>query len=87
MDCITLRNKFDTTIIGWYDGSTSNFSTDQRRAKIFFDREDADLVASRLRSQYPRVAQYVEVTAAVQPAAIIYTAPPGRMLGQRTARR
>ena len=87
MDCITLRNKFDTTIIGWYDGSTSNFSTDQRRAKIFLDREDADLVASRLRSQYPRVAQYVEVTAAVQPTAIIYTAPTGRMLGQRTARR
>ena len=29
MYCITLRNKFDKTIIGWYDASVSNFSTDQ----------------------------------------------------------
>jgi TolB-like protein len=27
MYCITLRNKFDKTIIGWYDASASNFST------------------------------------------------------------
>ena len=45
MYCITLRNKFDKTIIGWYDASASNFSTDQRRAKLFLDRVDADLVA------------------------------------------
>src|SRR5439155_18879476 len=36
--CIALRNKFDKTIIGWYDASASNFSTDQRRAKLFLDR-------------------------------------------------
>ena len=63
MYCITLRNKFDKTIIGWYDASASNFSTDQRRAKHFFDRVDADLVADQLRRMYPRLAQDIEVTA------------------------
>jgi hypothetical protein len=72
MYCITLRNKFDATIIGWYDGSTSNFSTDQRRAKLFFDRVDADLVAYQLRRMYPRIGQDIEVTPAAQPTAIIY---------------
>src|SRR6202048_62975 len=57
MYCITLRNKFDKTIIGWYDASASNFSTDQRRAKHFVDRVDADLVADRLRRMYPRLAE------------------------------
>jgi hypothetical protein len=65
MYCVTLRNKFDTTIIGWYDGSASNFCTDQRRAKLFFDRADADLVADQLRSMHPRIAQDIEVTPAV----------------------
>jgi hypothetical protein len=73
MYCITLRNKFDNTIVGWYDQSASNWSTDQRRAKVFHDRDDADLVANQLRRQYPRVAQYVDVTSAIQPTAIIYT--------------
>jgi hypothetical protein len=61
MYCITLRNKFDKTIVGWYDASVSNFSTDQRRAKHFFDRVDADLVADQLRRMYPRLAQDIEV--------------------------
>ena len=65
MYCITLRNKFDKTIIGWYDASASNFSTDQRRAKHFVDRVDADLVADQL----PRLAQDIEVTA-VQPTGL-----------------
>ena len=69
MYCITLRNKFDKTIIGWYDASASNFSTDQRRAKHFFDRVDADLVADQLRRMYPRLAQDIEVTA-VQPTGL-----------------
>ena len=73
MYCIILRNKFDKTIIGWYDASASNFSTDQRRAKLFFDRVDADLVADQLRCMYPRVAQDVEVTP-VQPTGIKYSA-------------
>jgi hypothetical protein len=55
-----------------YDGSASNFSTDQRRAKLFFDRVDADLVAYQLRRMYPRIAQDIEVSSAVQPTAIIY---------------
>src|SRR5438270_9729200 len=63
MYCITLRNKFDKTIIGWYDASASNFSTDQRRAKHFFSRVDADLIADQLRRMYPRLAQDIEVTA------------------------
>jgi len=72
MYCITLRNKFDKTIIGWYDASASNFSTDQRRAKLFLDRVDADLVADQLRRMYPRLAQDIEVTP-VQPTALIYS--------------
>jgi hypothetical protein len=70
--CIALRNKFDKTIIGWYDASGSNFSTDQRRAKLFLDRVDAHLVADQLRRMYPRLAQDIEVTP-VQPAALIYS--------------
>src|SRR5690349_9350546 len=69
MYCITLRNKFDKTIIGWYDASASNFSTDQRRAKHFFDRVDADLLADQLRRMYPRLVQDIEVTA-VQPTGL-----------------
>jgi len=69
MYCIILRNKFDETIIGWYDASASNFSTDQRRAKHFIDRVDAGLVADQLRRMYPRLAQDIEVTA-VQPTGL-----------------
>jgi hypothetical protein len=72
MYCIILRNKFDKTIIGWHDASASNFSTDQRRAKLFFDRVDAEFVADQLRRMYPRVAQDVEVTP-VQPTGIKYS--------------
>ena len=71
--CVTLRNKFDNTIIGWYDASASNFSTDQRRAKFFIDRVDADRVAYRLRRIYPRLAQDIEVTPAVRQTALIYS--------------
>jgi hypothetical protein len=71
MYCITLRNKFDKTIIGWYDASASNFSTDQRRAKLFVDRVDADAVAYQLRSMYPRLTQDIEVTPAVQATALV----------------
>src|SRR6202047_4603078 len=82
MYCITLRNKFDKTIIGWYDASASNFSTDQRRAKHFFDRVDADLVADQLRRMYPRLAQDIEVTA-VQPTGLTgRSRKPGSGLGK-----
>jgi hypothetical protein len=50
----------------------SNFSTDQRRAKLFCDRVDADLVAYQLRCMYPRIGQDIEVTPAAQPTAMIY---------------
>ena len=72
MYIITLRNKFDNSIVGWYEQSASHWSTDQRRAKIFLDRDDADLMADQLRRRYRRIAQYIEV-AGVQPTAIIYT--------------
>jgi hypothetical protein len=71
MYCITLRNKFDNTIVGWYDQSASHFSTDQRRVKVFRDRDAAELVANQLRRQYPRVAQCIDVSA-VEPTAIVY---------------
>jgi hypothetical protein len=71
MYCITLRNKFDKTIIGWYDASGSNFSTDQRRAKLFSDRVEAELVADQLRRLYPRLTQNIEVTPAVEFTALI----------------
>jgi hypothetical protein len=70
MFCIILRNKFDKTIIGWYDASASNFSTDQRRAKLFVARVDADSVADQLRRMYPRLVQDIEVTP-VQPSGIM----------------
>ena len=69
---IILRDNFDKTIVGWYDASASNFSTDQRRAKHFFSRIDADLVADQLRRMYPRLAQDIEVTA-VQPTGLTCT--------------
>jgi hypothetical protein len=72
MYCITLRNKFDKTIIGWYDASASNFSTDQRRAKLFVDRIDADAVAYQLRRMYPRLTQDIEVTP-VQPTTLVHS--------------
>jgi hypothetical protein len=71
MYCITLRNKFDDTVVGWYDQSASHFSTDQRRAKVFRDREAADLVANQLRRWYPRVAKYIDVSS-IEPTAIVY---------------
>jgi hypothetical protein len=73
MYCIALRNKFDKTIIGWYDGSASNFSTDQRRAKLFVDRVYADAVAYQLRRMYPRLTQDIEVTPAIQSTVLVYS--------------
>jgi hypothetical protein len=71
MYCITLRNKFDDTVVGWYDQSASHFSTDQRRAKVFRDRDDADLVANQLRRRYAHVAKYIDVST-IEPTAIVY---------------
>jgi hypothetical protein len=71
MYCITLRNNFDDTIVGWYDQSASHFSTDQRRAKVFRDRNAADVVVNQLRRRYPRVAKYIDVSA-IEPTAIVY---------------
>ena len=71
MYCITLRSKFDDTIVGWYDQSASHFSTDQRRAKVFHNRDAAELVANQLRRRYPRVAKHIDVSA-IEPTAIVY---------------
>jgi hypothetical protein len=72
MYCITLSEQVGHNNHRWYDGSASNFSTDQRRAKLFSDRVDADLVAYQLRRMYPRISQNIEVTPAAQPTAMIY---------------
>src|ERR1700719_3077913 len=75
MYCITLRNKFDKTIVGWYDASASNFSNrpaahgDLLACKDIGRENDADFVADQLRRMYPRLAQDIEVTA-VQPTGL-----------------
>src|SRR5215813_14904283 len=71
MYCITLRNKFDKTIIGWYDASASNFSTDQRRASS--SSIGSTLMRWLISSGAPRLAQDIEVTSAVQPTALLYS--------------
>src|SRR3984893_6252465 len=95
MYCSALRNKFDKTIIGWYDASASNFSTDQRRAKHFVDRVDADLVADRLRRMYPRLAEQLravlrgdKLLPAAEAVEIVRALPHGHVLAALgTARR
>jgi hypothetical protein len=63
MYIITLRS-----IVGYYDGSGSNFSTDPTRAKLFYDRDDADLVANQLRQALPRIAPYIDVVTPMMPS-------------------
>src|SRR5205085_1015952 len=41
---ITLRSRTDAGITGWYDASTSRWSTDHRRQKLFGDKHEAKLI-------------------------------------------
>jgi hypothetical protein len=57
---ITLRSRTDAGITGWYDSSTS-WSTDHTRQKLFGDKHEAKLIRNELRSLCPRNAEVVNV--------------------------
>jgi len=67
---ITLRSRTDAGITGWYDASTSRWSTDHRRQKLFGDKHDAKLIRDELRSLCPRNAELINV----EPARVEETA-------------
>jgi hypothetical protein len=58
---ITLRSTTDAGITGWYDGSTSRWSTDHTRQKLFGDKHEAKLIRDELRSLCPRNAEVINV--------------------------
>jgi hypothetical protein len=60
--CITLRSRADTTIItGWYAGSACRWSTDDKRRKVFDNKQDARAVCYELRSLCPRNAKVINI--------------------------
>jgi hypothetical protein len=59
--CITLRSRTDARITGWYDGSDSRWSTDQKRQKVFYKKRDAGPVCHELRSLCPRNAKVINI--------------------------
>jgi hypothetical protein len=58
---ITLRSRTDARITGWYDGSTSRWSTDHARQKVFDDSHEAKLTRDELRNLCPRNAEVINV--------------------------
>ena len=58
---ITLRSRTDAGITGWYDGSTTRWSTDHTRQKLFGDKYEAKLIRDELRSLCPRNAAVINV--------------------------
>ena len=58
---ITLRSRTDARITGWYDGSSSRWSTDHIRQKLFDDKHEAKLIRDELRSLCPRNAEVINV--------------------------
>jgi len=63
MYCITLRSRTDARITGWYDGSESRWSTDNRRQKLFDKKRDARPVCQDLRKLCPRNATVINIEA------------------------
>ena len=61
MYCITLRSRTDTSITGWYDGSHSGWSTDQKRQRLFDKKGDARPVCQDLRKLCPRNAKVINI--------------------------
>ena len=60
--CITLRSRTDTRIItGWYAGNQCRWSTDDKRQKVFDNKQDARSVCHELRSLCPRNAQVINI--------------------------
>jgi hypothetical protein len=58
---ITLRSKTDATITGWYDGSSSRWSTDHTRQRLFDNKHEAKSVCDELHSLCPRNAKVISV--------------------------
>ena len=48
-------------ITGWYDGSSSRWSTDHTRQKLFDNKREAKSVRDELRSLCPRNAKVISV--------------------------
>ena len=51
------------TITGWYDGSDSRWSTDNKRQKLFAKKSDARPVCDELRILCPRNAEVINIQA------------------------
>ena len=58
---ITLRSRTDARITGWYDGSSSRWSTDHTRQKLFDSKHEATSIRDELRSLCPRNAEVINV--------------------------
>jgi hypothetical protein len=58
---ITLRSRTDARITGWYDGSSSRWSTDHARQRLFDKKHEAKLIRDELRSLCPRNAKVINI--------------------------
>ena len=61
--CITFRSRTGARITGWYDGSDSRWSTDNKRQKLFAKKSDAGPVCDELRILCPRNAEGINIEA------------------------
>lgn len=61
--CITLRSRTGARITGWYDGSDSRWSTDNKRQKLFAKKSDATPTCDELRILCPRSAKVINIEA------------------------
>jgi hypothetical protein len=61
--CITLRSRTGARITGWYDGSDSQWSTDNKRQQLFAKKSDARPVCDELRILCPRNAEVINIEA------------------------
>jgi len=61
--CITFRSRTGARITGWYDGSDSRWSTDNKRQKLFAKKSDARPVCAELRLLCPRNAEVINIEA------------------------
>jgi hypothetical protein len=59
--CITLRSRTDATIIGWYAGTNTHWSTDHKLQKRFDNRGDAVAVCDELRDLCQRNASVINI--------------------------
>jgi len=59
--CITLRSRTDATIIGWYAGRNTRWSTDHKWQKRFDNRGDAVAICDELRHLCPHNASAINI--------------------------